>query len=102
MLSPRSVTALRPTDGSDSSSSSLVVTRPLSEDEQAAHAWITEHPAIISRRILNYFRLLPDNRFMFRGRGHTTGHVEGERETYARLEAMLKNIWPEWSGLTLD
>jgi glycine/D-amino acid oxidase-like deaminating enzyme len=82
--------------------SAIIVTRPLSEDEKAAHAWITEHPAINSRRILNYFRLLPDNRFMFGGRGHTTGHVEGERETYARLEAMLKKIWPEWSGLTVD
>jgi len=82
--------------------SAIIVTRPLSEDEKAAHSWITEHPAINSRRILNYFRLLPDNRFMFGGRGHTTGHAEGERQTYARLEAMLKKIWPEWSGVTVD
>ena len=82
--------------------SAIIVTRPLSEDERAAHSWITEHPAINSRRILNYFRLLPDNRFMFGGRGHTTGHAEGERDTYARLEAMLKKIWPEWSDVTVD
>jgi glycine/D-amino acid oxidase-like deaminating enzyme len=82
--------------------SAIIVTRPLSEDEKAAHSWITEHPAINTRRILNYFRLLPDNRFMFGGRGHTTGHAEGERETYARLEEMLKKIWPGWSGVTID
>ena len=82
--------------------SAIVVTRPLSEDEKAAHAWATAHPAINSRRILNYFRLLPDNRFLFGGRGHTTGHAAGERDTYARLEAMLKKIWPEWSGVSVD
>jgi glycine/D-amino acid oxidase-like deaminating enzyme len=82
--------------------SAIIVTRPLSEDEKAAHSWVTEHPVINSRRILNYFRVLPDNRFMFGGRGHTTGHAEGERETYVGLEAMLKKIWPEWSGVTVD
>jgi glycine/D-amino acid oxidase-like deaminating enzyme len=82
--------------------SAIIVTRPLSEDEKAAHAWITEHPAINSRRIFNYFRLLPDNRFMFGGRGHSSGHAEGERDMYARLEGMLKKIWPEWSDVTVD
>lgn len=82
--------------------SAIIVTRPLSADEKAAHSWMTEHPTINSRRVLNYFRLLPDNRFMFGGRGHTTGHQEGERETYVRLEAMLKKIWPEWSNVDVE
>jgi glycine/D-amino acid oxidase-like deaminating enzyme len=82
--------------------SAIIVTRPLTEDEKAAHAWVTEHPSINSRRILNYFRLLPDNRFMFGGRGHTTGHPEGEQETYVRLEAMMKKIWPRWAGLEVE
>jgi len=59
--------------------SAIIVTRPLTEDEKAVHSWVTEHPSINSRRILNYFRVLPDNRFMFGGRGHTTGHPEGEQ-----------------------
>lgn len=82
--------------------SAIIVTRPLSEEEKAAHSWVTEHPSINSRRILNYFRMLPDKRFMFGGRGHTTGHPAGEKETYARLEAMLKKLWPEWSGVEVD
>ncbi len=82
--------------------SAIVVTRPLSEDEKAAQSWITEHPAINSRRILNYFRVLPDNRFMFGGRGHNTGHPEGEAETYRRLEVMFKNLWPAWSDVEVE
>lgn len=82
--------------------SAIVVTRPLSADEKAAHAWVTEHPAINSRRILNYFRVLPDNRFMFGGRGHTTGHAAGEAETYERLEAMLRLLWPAWSAVDVE
>ena len=82
--------------------SAIVVTRPLTQDEKAAHCWVTEHPAINSRRILNYFRMLPDDRFMFGGRGHSTGHAEGEAETYQGLAKMLKTIWPEWSAVEID
>ena len=82
--------------------SAIVVTRPLSADEKAAYGWATDHPAINSRRILNYFRMLPDGRFMFGGRGHSTGHPAGEAETYRRLEAMLKKIWPAWSNVEID
>lgn len=82
--------------------SAIIVTRPLTEDEKAAHSWVTEHPSINSRRILNYFRVLPDNRFMFGGRGYSTGHSKAEQETYVRLEAMLKKIWPGWSAVEVE
>ena len=82
--------------------SAIIVTRPLSAEEKAAYGWVTDHPSINSRRILNYFRMFPDGRFMFGGRGHTTGHPAGEAETYRRLEAMLKKIWPKWSDVEID
>jgi glycine/D-amino acid oxidase-like deaminating enzyme len=82
--------------------SAIIVTNPLSDEQKAAHGWKTAETAANSRRILNYFRLLPDGRFLFGGRGHTSGHTDGERETYERLEAMLKTIWPRWSDLTID
>jgi len=82
--------------------SAIIVTRPLNEAEKAAHSWVTEHPAFNSRRILNYFRLLPDNRFLFGGRGHTTGHPEGEAETYRRLGTMFRQLWPNWSGVDIE
>ena len=82
--------------------SAIVVTRPLTDDEKAAHNWITENPAINSRRILNYFRVLPDNRFMFGGRGDVSGDVAGEQRTYAQLTRTLRSIWPHWSNVDIE
>lgn len=82
--------------------SAIIVTRPLTDNEKEAHNWLTEHPVINSRNILNYFRMLPDNRFLFGGRGHNTGHASGERQTAAELTATLRRFWPAWSGVEID
>jgi glycine/D-amino acid oxidase-like deaminating enzyme len=82
--------------------SSIVVTRPLSEDELAAHGWVTRNPVINARRILNYFRLLPDNRFLFGARGSNAGSAEGEHETHETNIAVMRRIWPAWSGVDID
>ena len=82
--------------------SAIVVTRPLTQSELDAQRWVTADPAINSRLLLNYFRLLPDGRFLFGGRGHTAGHVEGEEETYANNIATLHRIWPEWRNVDIE
>jgi glycine/D-amino acid oxidase-like deaminating enzyme len=82
--------------------SAIVVTRPLTADEKLAHNWVTEHVAINSRRILNYFRLLPDSRLLFGGRGNATGSVVEEQRTYAQLVATLGRVFPEWRQVTID
>ena len=82
--------------------SAIVVTRPLSDDELAVQRWVTEHPSANSRRILNYFRVLPDRRFMFGGRSYGLGGVESEKETYARLESQYKTMWPGWSNADVE
>lgn len=82
--------------------SAIIVTRPLTADELAAQQWQTESPAITARRILNYYRVLPDNRLLFGGRGHSTGSDEGARATFSRLEARLGQLWPHWRGVPVD
>jgi glycine/D-amino acid oxidase-like deaminating enzyme len=82
--------------------SAIVVTRPLRGRELAHQGWRTEHPAINSRHVLNYFRLLPDNRFLFGGRGHTRGTVDGERATYGKIIRAFRRIWPGWSDIEID
>ncbi len=82
--------------------SAIVVTRPLSEEEKAAQAWRTEHPSINSRRILNYYRLLPDNRFLFGGRGHTKGHASGERQTYEEIARTMRRMLPAWADVEIE
>jgi len=82
--------------------SAIVVTRPLSADERAAHRWRTDDPAINARRVLNYFRILPDGRLMFGGRGRTRGDDAGEARTYDDIVATLRRIWPEWRHVDID
>ena len=82
--------------------SAIVVTRPLTQTELEAQRWQTRDPAINSRLMLNYFRLLPDRRFLFGGRGHTAGHAAGEAETYANNIATLRRIWPGWRDVDIE
>ena len=82
--------------------SAIVVTRPLNDAELAAHNWRTEHTIINTRRVLNYFRLLPDNRFLFGGRGHSKGHTVGESRNYEEIIATMRRIWPRWYNVNID
>jgi glycine/D-amino acid oxidase-like deaminating enzyme len=82
--------------------SAIVVTRPLSADELAAHRWTTECPAFNTRPLMNYFRLLPDKRFMFGGRGHSTGDVAGSERNFTQLIERLRLQWPEWRKADID
>lgn len=81
--------------------SAIVGTRPLSDDELAAQNWRTDLPAANTRSLLNYFRVLPDRTLVFGGRGHTTGHPNGEAETYEQIIASLYRIWPAWSEVEI-
>lgn len=82
--------------------SAIIVTRPLSDEELARQGWQTEDPSISSRHLLNYFRLLPDKRFLFGGRGHTRGTVDGERATYEKIIQAFRRIWPGWSDVAIE
>jgi glycine/D-amino acid oxidase-like deaminating enzyme len=82
--------------------SAIVVTRPLTQDELAAHSWRTANAAITARRILNYYRLLPDNRLLFGGRGHTTGSDEGAKKTFVDLENRFRQLWPFWRNIPFE
>ncbi len=82
--------------------SAIVVTEPLSHEQKAAHSWGSPHCTINTRRVMNYYRLLPDDRLLFGGRGHTAGHVAGERRNYEKLVAVMRRIWPEWSDVGID
>jgi glycine/D-amino acid oxidase-like deaminating enzyme len=82
--------------------SAIIATRPLTTNELAAQYWRTENPAINSRRILNYFRLLPDRRFLFGGRGAVRGSPSDEQRTYRQMEDRFRAIWPAWSEIEFE
>jgi glycine/D-amino acid oxidase-like deaminating enzyme len=79
--------------------SSVIVTRPLSEDEIAAQGWSSDLMAYDSRNLLHYFRLMPDRRMLFGMRGavrwtHASHHAH-RAATRAHFDAMF----PAWSSV---
>jgi glycine/D-amino acid oxidase-like deaminating enzyme len=79
--------------------SSVIVTRPLTDDEIAAQGWSTDMMAYDSRSLLHYFRLMPDRRLLFGMRGGlrwTPGAHDHIRRLIRRdFEAMF----PAWRGV---
>ncbi len=82
--------------------SAIVVTRPLSDVELGAHRWQSSTPMITARNLLNYFRLLPDRRLLFGGRGHSSGGAAGTASNYELLISQMRQLCPAWHDVTID
>lgn len=76
--------------------SSIMVTRPMSEDELSAQGWTHKTPAYDTRYLLHYFRLLPDGRFMFGGRGGLSAKPEAIHQQLNNLENAFRAYYPQW------
>lgn len=77
--------------------SNIVVTRPLTEDELSAQGWKTERPCANTRRLLFYYRLLPDRRFLFGARGDLTGKPEDGARMRVEMERRLGEVFTSWA-----
>ncbi|MGB5949742.1 MAG: FAD-binding oxidoreductase [Parvibaculum sp.] len=77
--------------------SNIIVTRPLTEDELAAQVWKTERPCSNTRRLLFYYRLLPDRRFLFGARGDLTGKPEDGQRMRRLMERRLGEVFTSWA-----
>src|SRR5262249_24548481 len=94
--------------------SHIIVTRPLTLAETRATGFVTRHVLTDTRKLLYYWRRLPDDRIMFGGRGMvaaTPGTDERQREfLLAELKAKLPGLaevtvdydWHGWVCLTRD
>ena len=86
----------------------IIVTRPINDNELNAQGWLRTDPSYDTRNLLHYFRLLPDNRFMFGGRGGTDASPEGMKAIVKSLRVSFDRIFPRlahveteysWGGL---
>lgn len=82
--------------------SQIIVTRPLEASERAAHGWRTHTPAINSRNVYAYFRMLPENRLLIGSRADFKGTPGGAVKTAGDLKQMLGRLWPQWSHVEID
>lgn len=81
--------------------SSILVTRELSEEEKHAQGWTTALMAYDSRKLLHYFRLLPNGRFLFGGRGGTDASDQGALDYRPVLEGAFRMLFPAWAKVEI-
>lgn len=74
--------------------SSIIVTRPLSQAERDSVAWQTRLKIWDSRRLLFYYRLLPDNRILFGSRGGIEDTASGAQAQKAWMQRRLAEMFP--------
>jgi len=81
--------------------SSIVVTRPLTEAELTAAGWTSTTPCFDLLNLLHYFRLLPDGRFLFGGRGGVSAEPGALERQSGRIEAAFRRYYPAWRDVEI-
>ena len=81
--------------------SSIVVTRPMSQSELEVQGWTNTTPVYDLRYLLHYFRLLPDGRFMFGGRGGLSAEPGALDRQQGNIEAAFRAYYPQWQGVEI-
>lgn len=79
--------------------SSVIVTRPISPEEQAAQGWTSRQMSYDSRNLLHYFRLMPDNRFLFGMRGGLSTSKRTSDQIKLRIRQHFENLFPAWAHI---
>lgn len=82
--------------------SNIIVTRPLTPAERDAQGWRTETPLYDTRNLLFYFRLLPDGRFLFGGRGGASASPAAEKGMREGLARRLGAMFPAWREIEVS
>ncbi len=76
--------------------SSVLVTRPLEQAELDAAGWTSRQMAYDTRTLLHYFRLLPDNRFLFGMRGGLRSTDRSEARNKKDIRRDFEATFPAW------
>ena len=79
--------------------SQIVATRELTEDELAAHGWVTQHPLYDTRPLFSYLQMTPHRRLVLGGGGGMSGTARGAEFWRKRLQRRVRTIFPAWAGV---
>ncbi|MFA8385030.1 MAG: NAD(P)/FAD-dependent oxidoreductase [Pelagibaca sp.] len=81
--------------------SSIIVTRPITESEQARQGWTSLQMCYDSRNLLHYFRLMPNGRFLFGMRGGLRATARAEAALSRKIRTDFQRLFPEWQGIEI-
>ncbi|WP_121633228.1 NAD(P)/FAD-dependent oxidoreductase [Tropicibacter alexandrii] len=81
--------------------SSVIVTRPLTAQEQQAQGWWSHQMAYDSRFLLHYFRLMPDGRFLFGMRGGLDASARARQAIKAEIRRDFARLFPAWADVKI-
>ncbi|HEY4164127.1 MAG TPA: FAD-binding oxidoreductase [Dongiaceae bacterium] len=81
--------------------SSIVVTRPLTETERQAAGFTSTTPVYDLLHLLHYFRLLPDGRMLFGGRGGLSAEPGALARQSERIEVAFRHYYPAWRDVEI-
>jgi glycine/D-amino acid oxidase-like deaminating enzyme len=81
--------------------SSVIVTSPLNEAEQARAGWTSAQMAYDSRSLLHYFRLMPNGRFLFGMRGGLRATKRSEAQIARQIRQDFSALFPAWANVEI-
>ncbi|SEP98678.1 NAD(P)/FAD-dependent oxidoreductase [Thalassovita taeanensis] len=76
--------------------SNVLVTRPLTPTELDAAGWTSRQMAYDTRNLLHYFRLMPDNRFLFGMRGGLQSSPASDVALKQLTRQHFDRMFPAW------
>ena len=82
--------------------SAVLVTRPLSDAERRDQGYTDPRMAFDARKLLHYFRHLPDGRFLFGMRGGTSGSQAAHRGMETQVRRHFEALFPAWAGAATE
>lgn len=82
--------------------SSVLVTRPMSQEELDAQGWTSDQMAYDTRNMLHYFRLMPDRRFLFGMRGGIFATPKAEAKIKREIRSNFEMLFPKWSQVETE
>ncbi len=77
--------------------SSVIVTRPMTQDELDAQGWTSRQMCYDTRHLLHYFRLMPDNRMLMGMRGGLRHSDATEAQIRAMIRRDFEAMFPAWA-----
>jgi len=82
--------------------SSVIVTRPITDQEQIAQGWTSTQMAYDSRFLLHYFRMMPNNRFLFGMRGGLSYTRRSNHHISQKIRRDFGRMFPAWQNVEID